>query len=157
MPDTRLYDSDFLAWTQDQAGRLRRLAAERSNVDLDLEHLAEEIEDMGNDTLDKIEGLVVQIIGHLLKLEHCPDLDPRRHWRSEVTAWRNTVKRRAKRSPTALNRLDLDELTEDAVAELTALYSDQAWVKGLPTSCAYRIDQVLDRDWWPANRHGLAE
>nr|WP_175428718.1 DUF29 domain-containing protein [Azospirillum argentinense] len=157
MPDTRLYDSDFLAWTQDQAGRLRRLAAERSNVDLDLENLAEEIEEMGNDTLDKIEGLVVQIIGHLLKLEHCPDIDPRRHWRSEVTAWRNTVKRRAKRSPTALNRLDLDELTEDAVAELTALYSDQAWMKGLPTSCAYRIDQVLDRDWWPANRHGLAE
>ncbi len=148
-----LYDSDFYGWTQDQAAALRRLADERPNVgaDIDWAHVAEEIEDMGNDTLEKIEGLVAQIIGHLLRLEYCPDSNPRQHWRGEATAWRNTVRRRAKRSPTALARLDLVELAGDATAELHARYADQSWTKGLPAGCRYTVDQILDRDWWPAN------
>ncbi|MGF7176508.1 DUF29 domain-containing protein [Azospirillum doebereinerae] len=87
-----LYDSDFYGWTQDQAAALRRLADERPNVGagIDWAHVAEEIEDMGNDTLEKIEGLVAQIVAHLLRLEHCPDANPRQHWRGEITAWRKT-------------------------------------------------------------------
>lgn len=152
-----LYDSDFYGWTQDQAAALRRLASERPNVgaDIDWEHVAEEIEDMGNDTLVKIEGLVAQIVAHLLRLEYCPDANPRQHWRGEVTAWRNTVRRRAKRSPTALARLDLAELADDAVAELRARYGDQDWVKELPAGSGYTLAQVLDRDWWPASRSGF--
>ena len=38
-----LYDEDHYAWTRDQATALRRLAVERWNGPLDLEHLAEEI------------------------------------------------------------------------------------------------------------------
>src|SRR5688500_13234169 len=111
------HEHDFYAWTQDQAAALRRAADMRINLPgVDLEHLAEEIEDLSNDTLAKIEGLAVQIPVHLLKLEHCPDTDPRRHWRGEITAWRNTVRRRAKRSPTALSRLDLADLYRDATS-----------------------------------------
>jgi hypothetical protein len=26
----------------------------------------------------------------------------------------------------------------------------------LPPDCPYSLDQLLDEDWWPTNRHGLA-
>jgi hypothetical protein len=25
----------------------------------------------------------------------------------------------------------------------------------LPPECPYTLDQILDDDWWPVNRHGL--
>lgn len=150
------YDTDYYAWTQEQAAALRQAAELRINLPgVDLAHLAEEIEDMGNDTLDKIEGLTAQIIAHLLKLEYCPDPNPRRHWRGEVTAWRNTVARRAKRSPTALKLLALDDLCGDAVAELQAAYRHRGWTAALPDACPYALAQILDREFFPVNRHGL--
>jgi Domain of unknown function DUF29 len=39
------YETDFYAWTQHQAGLLRRLPA--ISNELDIEHIAEEIEDLG--------------------------------------------------------------------------------------------------------------
>jgi len=155
---TSSYDADFFAWTQDQATALRRVAELRINLPgADLEHLAEEVEDMGNDVLAKIEGFVSQIVAHLLKLEYSPAPDPRRHWRGEITEWRATVRRRARRSPTALQQVDLEELVEDARAGLRNRHGDWAWVADLPETCPYSIGQILDPDFFPANRHGLGE
>ena len=39
-----LYQTDYYAWTKDQAAKLRALAAARVNSTLDLENLAEEVE-----------------------------------------------------------------------------------------------------------------
>ena len=47
----KLYEEDFYLWTRNQADALRRLAAERWNGPLDLEHLAEEVEDLGRGQL----------------------------------------------------------------------------------------------------------
>ncbi len=44
-----LYDEDFYQWSREQAAALRRLSAERWNGPLDLEHLAEEVEDLGDE------------------------------------------------------------------------------------------------------------
>jgi hypothetical protein len=44
-----LYEEDFFAWTQAQARGLRRFARSRPNVALDLEHIAEEIADLGTE------------------------------------------------------------------------------------------------------------
>jgi len=46
MPETgELYEHDFFLWTQEQAAGLRR--AKASNLPLDWENLAEEIESLG--------------------------------------------------------------------------------------------------------------
>jgi uncharacterized protein DUF29 len=44
-----LYDEDFFAWTRSQARELRRFARTRPNVALDVEHIAEEIADLGTE------------------------------------------------------------------------------------------------------------
>jgi hypothetical protein len=62
-----LYDDDFFAWTQQQAELLRRLAPPGN--ELDLEHIAEEIEDLGRSDLRAARSLCQHIIEHLLKLD----------------------------------------------------------------------------------------
>ncbi len=55
MAGVRLYERDFFESTREQAAALRSLVARRWNGPLDLENLAEEIEDMGSDRLDAPE------------------------------------------------------------------------------------------------------
>ena len=66
-PNT-LYETDFYAWTRRQARELRRLKALRLNVELDLDHVAEEIEDLGSSERDTCRSHVERILEHFLKL-----------------------------------------------------------------------------------------
>ncbi|WP_376098274.1 DUF29 domain-containing protein [Roseomonas sp. CCTCC AB2023176] len=90
----RLYEEDWYAWTQDQAALLRRWPAELRPNALDLEHIAEEIEDLGKELRRQVEGLMRRLIEHLLKLEFSPDEDPRRHGMKEVAAFRADIRAR---------------------------------------------------------------
>ena len=62
MPRASLYDTDYYAWTQDQAATLRELAASRSNMRLDLSQLAEEVEDLGRNELRTVSSFFQQIV-----------------------------------------------------------------------------------------------
>lgn len=154
MPDTPLYEHDFLAWTVEQAAALRRAAAARINSDLDLEHLAEEIADLADNTIEVVGGAVTQILAHFLKLEWSPATDPVGHWQDEIQRHRVRAARRLKRSPSARGRLDLADLYADArVLAATALQRDGIDPGLLPAECPYTLDQVLDPSWWPVSRH----
>lgn len=151
------YETDFYAWTQQQAALLRRLVAQRINTDLDLEHLAEEIEDLGDQMLAVAEGLIVQILLHLLKLEFSPAEEPRLGWRGEIHAWRTTLRRRLRRAPSVVTRVDLVELYGDALeGALIALARDGIGRGQLPAACPYTLEQVIGA-FLPANRHGLVD
>ena len=70
-----LYDEDIYAWSQHQAAVLRRMAADRAALpnDLDLEHVAEEIEEVGNEQRFGAESNLIQAFVHLTKLVALPD------------------------------------------------------------------------------------
>ena len=85
-PTESLYEEDFYAWTQQQAELLRRLSAVGNKIDL--EHIAEEIEDLGRGDLRAARSLCQHIIEHLLKLEHSGLDEPANHWRDEIVEWR---------------------------------------------------------------------
>jgi Domain of unknown function DUF29 len=63
-----LYGTDFYAWTRHQADELRRLKELRLNAELDLDHVAEEIEDLGNAVRKSVRSQVRRILEHFLKL-----------------------------------------------------------------------------------------
>jgi hypothetical protein len=142
-----LYEEDYYVWTQRQAELLR---AHRYH-ELDLEHLIEEVEDLGGALKRSVRSRVRTIIQHLLKLQHSPAVDPR-------AAWRDTVRR---------ERTDLlDDLTptlrRELGAELDELYArarqhaegslrdhgEHAAADALPQSCPYTADQITG-DWLP--------
>lgn len=160
MPDGVLYDTDFLAWTEQQAAALRRMAAARANTELDLHHLAELLDDMGASERRALESGLACIIEHLLKLEHSPTPDPRVKWQLSVIEHRSRAQSALSDSPSLKGRLP-DLLAgawkrARAKAALSLSSYDGVDAETLPTRCPYDSDEVLDDGFLPPNRHGLA-
>ena len=89
-----LYDEDFFAWSRSQARELRRFARTRPNIALDVEHIAEEIAELGTERRDALRSWTARIIEHLLLLEHSPAQEPRRGWIDEIVNFRSEIERR---------------------------------------------------------------
>ncbi len=146
-----LYDRDFYAWTQRQAKALRRWAASRPNLDLDLAHIAEEIADLGKEQRNALRSWTVRIIEHLLLLEHSPAQEPRRHWTREIIGFRDEIAERI----TATLRRDLSrqlpmlyERARRRLATELERFGEADIMRQLPARCPYTLAQVLG-DWWP--------
>jgi Domain of unknown function DUF29 len=155
-----LHDRDFYAWTREQAAALRELAAQRWNGPLDLERLAEEIEDVGSERRDGVESQLVRLIEHLLKLEHSPSDRPRRQWLITVRSARMEADKRLTRAIRNEIEPRLPALYDDVrymAAQALADYGEDEAASALPAACPYTLDQLLDRGWLPANRHGLTD
>jgi len=150
------YDEDFYAWTQEQGRRLREAGASRVNAPVDWDNLAEEIESMGRSELSAVESALMRVMEHLLKLEFSPAVDPRRGWAASVVEHRARAAKDLKASPSLRGRIDLDGEYQTA-RELAVLGLARDGVESgdLPDACPYTLEQLLDRAWWPANRHGL--
>src|SRR5437763_15796162 len=106
-----LYDEDFYAWTQEQAELLRRGGAGANGLDVEL--IAEEIEDLGKSELHAAQSLCEHIIEHLLKLEFSGLQEPAGHWHHEITEWRLQLERKLTRSIAA--KLELDARYRTAI------------------------------------------
>jgi hypothetical protein len=83
----QLYEQDFYAWTKAQAGLLRA----GRYADLDLEHLIEEVDDLGESLKRSVRSRIRTIMEHFLKLEHFPAQDPRGGWYDTVLAQRSDL------------------------------------------------------------------
>jgi hypothetical protein len=137
------YDTDFYGWTQTQAEALRA----KDWTALDLEHLAEEIEDVGNSVRFAIESQLVRLLLHLLKLRHDPATRPRRGWKVTVDAAREEI---AKRATGGLQHHP-ERYLPDAYRQArrrTLLAMDRP-LGGIPEICPWTIAQVLDPDFFP--------
>ena len=155
-----LYDEDFHAWAEQQAATLRRLQISHPNLPLDFAHLIEEVEDLARRDVRAAKSQLRRLILHLLKLEHSLADRPRRQWLNSVDD--------------ACPELD-DILSPSVVAIVTpllpSLFAEARTAAGrdlldadgietaasLPETCPYTLDQLTDKTWYPANRHGLID
>jgi hypothetical protein len=148
---TELYDQDFYAWTQEQAALLREGAVQ----ELDLNNLAEEVEDMGHSQQDKLASHLLVLLTHLLKLrlaaQHLPQDYARaaRGWRLTCRAQRLQIAKVLRRNPKL--RQTVPEELEDAYAiarleTAQVLDIDEALV---PARSPWSDAEVLEADFWP--------
>jgi hypothetical protein len=92
MGGSSLYDADVYAWSEQQTAALRRLAARHDLPnDLDLVHIAEEIEDVGVSQLHAVRSLVRLILVHAIKCWADPAAPSVRHWAAEIGNWRDSL------------------------------------------------------------------
>jgi len=143
-PQEPEYDSDFLAWTKSTAVRLRH----RQWASIDIEHVAEEIEDMGKRDVDELCSRMEVLIAHLLKWLFQPRRRSR-SWRVTIVAQRLEIHRLLRRSP-SLRR----HLTRDDDANYRGALKLAAAETGLnraifPTNCPFTLEQILDEDFFP--------
>ena len=66
---SNLYDEDFFEWTRRTAELLRAGRLDQA----DIEHIAEEIEDMGKRDLKELNSRVQVLVAHLLKWQFQPE------------------------------------------------------------------------------------
>lgn len=155
-----LYDEDYHAWALGQAAALRRLAERRWNGPLDLENLAEEVEDLAKAELHTVLSQIERIVGHALKLEHSRAQEPRRGWILSIVDARRELGRRLTRT---LRRSATEEFEHlyagerPRAARALRLHGEFEAAAALPDTCPYTLEQIFDEDWFPTNRHGLSE
>jgi Domain of unknown function DUF29 len=139
------YDTDFYAWTQAQAAAIRA----KEVTALDIDHLAEEVEDLGRAVRKAIGSQLERLLSHLLKWQYDPATDPRRLWRVTIRHARREIaddlaENRslqgypAERLSLAYRRARLDAADETDLPLTT-----------FPEACPWPIEQVLDDDFWP--------
>ena len=153
----QLYEADFYRWTQEQAALLRQLSGERINLPVDWLHAAEEIEDMGRRDLRAVHSRVRLILEHLLKLTHSPVAYPRTGWVDTIDQYRDELADILDDSPSLRGKLAENWEREYKRARrkaLKGLSRDGVNSQDVPTAPVCTIDEALDPDWWPKNRHG---
>jgi Domain of unknown function DUF29 len=141
-----LYDEDFYAWTQQQAQALRTHF--RGDNRLDVEHLAEEVEDLGKSELHAVESYVENVIEHLLKLDYSGWVEGRNHWRAELDAFRASIERKITPRIRQQIESELDGLYQRArrAAARSLHQREPDFVRRLPKSCPYDWQAVWHRD-----------
>lgn len=150
-----LYRDDFYAWTRDQAQALRRLAETRPNVEVDWEHLIEEVEDLGKAALRAVESQLHRVIEHCLKLAYSKADATRRGWLNSIDGARAKIDDRMTPNlrPDAQARLDhlYQQVLRRVRRDLEA-YGEAEAAATLPASCPFRFDELVDADWYPESR-----
>ena len=140
-----LYDQDIVAWANEQAEALRAGRLDR----LDLEHLAEEIEDVGKSEQRELVSRMAILIGHLLKWAHQPE---RRgaSWESTIRTQRDAIARRLKRTPSLKRTLSDPDWFADAWNDGRDLaLRETGGLPDLPRDCPWPLETMLTPDWLP--------
>jgi hypothetical protein len=138
------YDADFYQWTQSTAELIRQ----GRMGDVDWEHVAEEIQDMGKRDHREVRSRLIVLIEHLLKWHFQPE--------RRTASWRATISDQRRELTLVIG--DSPSLKRIPRETLPALYrsalKDAAEETGMdvdrfPKTCPYSTDQLLDRAFLP--------
>lgn len=144
------YETDFVAWADEQAALLRRRAnGEIVNSGFDWEHLAEEIEGVAKSDRHETVSRMATICHHLLKLVHQPakQLDSR-SWATTIVEQRSRLELLLEDSPSLVPYAA--SMLDRAYANGRRMATRETAIATFPDECPWTIDQVLDPDFWPA-------
>jgi hypothetical protein len=141
---SHLYQTDYDAWLRSNLELLRQHRFE----ELDVEHLIEEMEDMGRKERGELASRLAILIAHLLKWEFQPT-HRSSSWRGSIIEQRLRIVRRLDLSPSL--RGYLPEAIQAAYADALEVATEETGlpVSGFPSLCPYNPDQLLDKGFWP--------
>lgn len=157
----RLYEEDFVRWTEQQAAALRDAAATATNLPLDWENLAEEIEDLGRSQRNELASRLAVILEHLIKLENSPSSDPRPGWMDTIDRERAGIERLLELTPSLRGEVSKVISAEAPRALRLAARSLErhgeagAAAAARQTGAHYGEEQVLG-DWSPEGARGVS-
>ncbi len=150
---TVLYENDFELWLQQTVSQLKNQQFEQ----LDIEHLIEELTDLGKSNRRSLESNLMILIAHLLKLkiqQDAPDM-MKGSWLNSVSEHRQRVLYDLAEIPSLKSHL------ETAIAKVYPSSRKLAIQEGkrakfgvrvslekeYPFDCPFTIEQILDEDF----------
>ena len=138
------YEGDVLAWANEQAALLRE-----GRFDLlDIEHLADEIEDVGKSEHRELDSRMVLLIAHLLKWK----FQPKRRgasWKSTIEVQRKRIHIRLRKTPSLKPFLTDSEWLEVVWEDGRSQAQQETGLEEIPKSWVWTLEQVLENEFWP--------
>jgi Domain of unknown function DUF29 len=136
---TKLYDTDFYAWTLEQS----RLLQSGELKGLDIENLVEEIESLGRQERRELENRLGVLIGHLLKWVYQPEKRSK-SWQVTIRVQRQQIQRHINRNPSLKSYL-LEAVSIGYELGLELFFREtQLLDVDLPDDCPFSVEQVFD-------------
>jgi hypothetical protein len=141
---TANYDKDIIAWADEQAALLRagRLG------ELDIEHLAEEIEDVGKSERRELASRMSLLLAHLLKWQYQPG---RRgsSWARTIREQRRAIAGRLAETPSLKTSLSSPVWIDGVWADAVAKAADETGLTDFPEDCPWPMTEVLATEFLP--------
>ncbi len=140
------YDEDVVAWSVEQA---RLLRAGRFDL-LDIEHIADEIEDVGKSEARDLASRMAVLLAHWLKWD-CQPTHRSRSWENTIREQRKQVLRRLARTPSLRPELEKADFVEDVWSDALTIAAREAGVDivSFPPRDTWPFVNVLREDWTP--------
>jgi Domain of unknown function DUF29 len=142
MSTPSLYETDFYAWTQQQAALLQT----QQWSQLDLLNLIEEIDALGKQQRQELRNRLSVLIGHLLKWQHQPQ---RRSWLATIQIQRLDIFELLEENPSL--KPDLEAALQKAYQRgiKLAIQETELPDRTFPSDCPYRLAELLDNRFYP--------
>jgi hypothetical protein len=141
---TTKYESDVVAWANEQAALLRtgQLSA------LDIEHLAEEIEDVGKSEQRELASRMAVLLAHLLKWQYQPALRGK-SWEITISAQRSEIAYNLKDTPSLRNKLIEGDWLQMVWKRAVSIAATETGLVDFPSSCPWSMADILKENWLP--------
>jgi Domain of unknown function DUF29 len=141
-----LYDRDYVRWLDLTVENLRQ----RNLINLDWEHLIEEIEALGNEQRRKVESYLKQLLIHLLlykyweqERSYCD-----RGWENEIDNFRDELEFLL-RSKTLYNYCSQQVSQVYIKARKQAIKKSNLAPEIFPEQCPFKLEEILNSDYLP--------
>ena len=141
---TRLnsYEQDFYAWTQEQAELLRSGQLQL----IDIQNLAEEVEDMGRAEKRELESRLEVLLMHLLKWQFQPSIRSR-SWQLTIKEQRLRLQRHLKQNPSL--KAAIPDVFADVYQLAVVSAERETGLDIFPDVCPYDFEQVMTEAFLP--------
>ena len=149
-PTLAVYDGDIVAWANQQAALLR---AGRF-TDLDIEHIADEVEDVGKSERRELSSRMTILLAHLLKWQMQPErrVISGKSWRDTIRVQREDIADHLAETPSLKPSLRdptwMRKAWRNGIVQTTQ--ETGIGLDDLPANCPWSIDEILDPAFLPA-------
>jgi ribosomal protein L29 len=138
------YETDFHAWTLHNAELLRQGRL----TEIDVDHIAEELEEMGGNRERELEHRLGVLTAHLLKWRYQPS-QRSSSWSGTIKEQRRKLARLLRKNP-SLKPLLIDACNDTYGDALAMVERDTGLdERYFPETCPFTLEQILDSEFWP--------
>lgn len=141
----KLYDTDIIAWSLEQAALLRR----GRWAELDLDNIAEEIEEVGKSDQREFSSRFTVLVTHLLKWRFQPHLRSK-SWQTTIRVQRSKIARRLQKTPSLRHDMGRTDWLHDIWADAVDDAEEQTGLEDVfPHEPMWTAEQLLDPNFLP--------
>ena len=141
---SKLYEEDVYTWAMRNAELIRQGRFD----EIDVDHVAEEIESVGKSERRELENRLIVLLSHLLKWQYQPERRGR-SWLATIKEQRRRVSSVLKTNPSL--RPFLDEIIDEAYASARLVAVREAGLDEtiFPEVCPFSFEDILNDEFWP--------